>query len=491
MDAYSITRVAQSMAAIRDYIDAETDKSASSVLGRTSGFWQVEFAARPNYPSVSDFLAFRREGFTHGMADGFSFDLKDARKQNLAREEAHARATCEIFRQSADPKRIAALDEAALGAPFIFENHGVHRSASFWTNAVTALRVQDILAVGGRSGRALNILEIGAGWGCMAHQLHQLLDVRSYAIVDLSENLFLSTTFVSATRGLKLQFASGAPNAILTEPKSLLCSVPGAVSAIGQKFDVVVNTFSLQEMELDTVQGYFAWVASILAEDGQFISFNSHGKAGVHAPSDYPLEQFHLDHLGMFRDYPSGLLNTIPYEMVLSRRNDRPQADPALLNTLCCLLQFGLGDDLKPVCDAFTRHALAPEIEGALRDLTGFFSKSLPRRAAALSDRVAAALPVIHAYLLGTEAFARGDKSAARSALEKALDAGLKGFARLRASAMLAIVTKQKTLPKWAVDFDARLAYPELALILDESNMSQFSAQFDRIVSVELPDRKA
>ena len=73
MGAYSITRVAQSMTAIRDYIEAETDKSTSSVLGRTSGFWQVEFAARPNYPSVSDYLAFRREGFTHGMADGFSF----------------------------------------------------------------------------------------------------------------------------------------------------------------------------------------------------------------------------------------------------------------------------------------------------------------------------------------------------------------------------------------------------------------------------------
>ena len=117
MTDYSTARVEQAMSAIRGYIDAEMEGSAQSVMGRTSGFWKMEFAARPNYPSAYDYLAFRREGFTHGMADGFSFDMANARAHSLAAEEGHARRTYEIFRQSANPARVVALDEAVLGAP--------------------------------------------------------------------------------------------------------------------------------------------------------------------------------------------------------------------------------------------------------------------------------------------------------------------------------------------------------------------------------------
>ena len=488
MSSYSTARVESALEKVVAYIQQNGGASNKSLLGRTSGFWQAEFATRPNFPSVSDYLVFRREGFSKGMADSVTFDLADARKQTVAKEQAHARATYEIFRQSTDPARVLALDEAVLGAPFLFEHHGVHRSAAFWTNAATGLRVQDILQARGGARYPLDILEIGAGWGCAANQLHQIFPINSYAIVDLPQNLALSTTYLASTLGLELQFASGADASVVARPRSVLCALPGDANAIGQSYDVVLNSFSLQEMDLDTVRGYFAWISRILKENGCFISFNSHGKAGVKAPSDYPLEMYHLDNLGMFRAYPSGLLNTIPYEMVLSPRKGRAPADATLLNTLCCLIQFGLGDDLKPICDAFVKHALAPETDKALRDLAGFFSASPARRETALERAGDAIPPAILAYLRGLDAFSRSAEKDACRSLEDALDRGLKGFARLRASAHLAILRKQKTLPKWNEDFDARLAYPELARMLDESNPNQFVVQFDRIVSVELLD---
>jgi hypothetical protein len=113
------------------------------------------------------------------------------------------------------------------------------------------------------------------------------------------------------------------------------------------------------------------------------------------------------------------------------------------------------------------------------------------RRAAALGKTASGLPATIHAYLRGMDGFVKGETQSARAAFEEALDGGLKGFARLRASAHLAILTGQKALPKWQVDFDARLAYPELAAMLDESNTSQFIGQFERIVSVELPDQTA
>src|SRR4051812_18937029 len=100
MTSYPLSRIEAVLPRVTAYVDRQAGNSASSVLGRTSGFWAVEFAARPNYPTVSDYLSFRREGFTHGMADGFSFDLADAKALSLAKESAHARATFEIFRQS-------------------------------------------------------------------------------------------------------------------------------------------------------------------------------------------------------------------------------------------------------------------------------------------------------------------------------------------------------------------------------------------------------
>jgi hypothetical protein len=251
----------------------------------------------------------------------------------------------------------------------------------------------------------------------------------------------------------------------------------------------VVNSFSLQEMDLETVQAYLAWIGQALKENGVFISFNSHGKAGVAAPSDYPLEHFHLDHLGMFRAFPSGLMNTIPYEMVLSPRKERASPDPELLNVICCLLQFGLGDDLKPLCHAFTSGTLAAETTTALDALTGYFSPDRSARAAALEDSAVRLPPAVHGYLRALDAFANEDWQKARPLLEEALQAGLKGFARLRACAKLAILTRSRTLAGWSEDFDARLAYPELAQMLDKADPNPFIVQFDRIVSVDLPGR--
>ena len=83
-----------------------------------------------------------------------------------------------------------------------------------------------------------------------------------------------------------------------------------------------------------------------------------------------------------------------------------------------------------------------------------------------------------------------GDMPAALPLLQKALQAGLKGFARLRACAHLALLQGQKNLPEWSADFDALLAYPELARMLEDRDRGQFRAQFDRIVSVDLPGRR-
>jgi putative sugar O-methyltransferase len=480
----SIAAAEAALAAVIRYIESEAGSSAKTALGQTSDFWRGVFSERSNFPSLCEFLAFRRSDFGYGMAD--------ERQGTIEKEWSQARRSFEIFRQSADARRMATLDEATLGAPYVFECQGVSRSAAFWTNAVTALRTKELLESFGETGRSIDVLEIGAGWGCAAHLLHQLCDINSYTVLDLPENLTLSAAYLTSTLGLKLAFLNEAAASAAVNPRSLVCGLPGAASRITRKFDLVLNSFSLQEMELATVRAYFEFIAGSLTTEGVFVSLNSHGKSGVRRPSQYPLSSFRLRRLGMFRRYPSGLLNTIPYEMVLSTRtSDGLSCDPILMDVLCCLMQFGLGDDLEHICSQFVESSLNSNMGNALRTLAFYFSPLPASRAKSLSSEVARVLPAPYFYLKAMNALANGDTVAACADFEAAIEAGLQGFARFRASAHISILKKQRSLSGWFEDFDGVMAYPELAEMLRESNLGPFAGQFERIVGVDLPSAHA
>lgn len=478
----SIERIERNLSEVTKLIEKEAATSARTAFGRTSEFWRGIFKGRPNFPTLSEFLSFRREGYGYGMAD--------ERQGDAAREEAHARRTYEIFRQSADPNRVAALDEAPLGAPYVFKHHGVTRSAAFWTNAVTALRVRDIAEEAGIAGRSLRVLEIGAGWGLAAHLVHQLLNIESYTVIDLPENLCLSATYLSSVLDCELKpVEMSGPTISALSLGTLAYALPGAACKLEVPFDFILNSFSLQEMESNTVDAYFDWIAGALAPDGVFVSFNSHGKAGVQRPSRYPVERFGLHRFTMFRRYPSGMLNTIPYEMVLCRPEAGARIEPIFLDVFGGLMQFGLGEDLEPLTEAAINGRLEAELAGALREVAGYFSTAPAVRRAALTPELERHVPAIYAYLDGLDAFAVGAERQARENFVTAIEAGLRGFARLRAAAHLAILEGQRSLPGFDEDFDAGLAYPELQSMLDESNPEPFRAQFDRIVSTDLASR--
>ena len=414
--------------------------------------------------------------------------MADERQGELAREEEHAGRTSEIFRQTIDPNRIAGLDESPLGAPFVFENFGVLRSAAFWTNATTAIRITDLIQLHHTDEtNSLNVLEIGAGWGCVSYLLYQLLDIASYTIIDLPENLFLSTNYVAATQGIRLvPLKMAGPKIDSIAPGSLAFGLPGCLPALGQKYDVVINSFSLQEMDLATVEGYFSWISDKLTPGGVFLSFNSHGKAGVLKPSDYPLSGFRISELNMFRAYPTGLLNTIPYEMVLSVGTERTEFDRKILDVLGCLIQFGLGENLKDICTSFVAGRISQETQLALNDLRGFFSSSRSDRVKALSLRAEQTLPAITSYLRAMDAFAANEMEAAKIAFSQAIQLRLSGFAKLRACAHIAVIDRRKELNQWDEDFDALFAYPELKRMLEASDSGPFKLQFEKIVSVNL-----
>lgn len=250
----SVQEIRDVLTEVRSFIDHEATSSASTVMGRTSRFWKELFDERQNFPTVAEFLAFRHSNFAYGMAD--------ERQGSLEHERLHAARTFDIFKHSVSPAEVAQVEEPSLGAPFVFDFGGVTRSAAFWVNAATAHRVRQCVAETSLAPRPLHVLEIGAGWGATSYQLHHLLDIDSYTIVDLPQNLLLSTTYLRNTlpdRALGLIGQDG-PELSEHSHKSIVGMLPGALPRLATKHDVILNSFSLQEMDLDTVQAYFSWI---------------------------------------------------------------------------------------------------------------------------------------------------------------------------------------------------------------------------------------
>jgi hypothetical protein len=346
--------------------------------------------------------------------------------------------------------------------------------------------VVDFVTRYGKRG-PLRILEIGAGWGACAYQLHHALDVQNYTIVDLPHNLHISSVYLSTVlpeRRLELLDVIG-PAVTEMPAGSITECLPGTTSRINGKFDLVLNTFSLQEMDLDTVQAYVEWIGRCLSDDGIFVSLNSHGKAGVRLPSDYGWSKFHIHHWGTFRTTPSGLLNTIPYEVVVGRRrSDSPVYAEEIQNALGCLMQLGLDRNLEESCGRFVAGLLGSHEQSTLSDYARLFAvrNEAERRkiASELKPRDDTAVwPYVAAHIeLVEQKF-----DACTRYLNEACQRGLSGFARVRADVLLAALGRNDRASQMISinDFDPAFAYPEVAGIIETGDVSLMLNQTKRV----------
>lgn len=110
----------------------------------------------------------------------------------------------------------------------------------------------------------INVLEIGGGYGSLARIFaHNHPNIR-YTIVDLPESLFFSEVFLRANLPVT-PYVSPIPSVYVTdesvkdiEEAPRLRFVPSfhMDSLADEHFDLVINTFSLQEMTHDAVKAY-------------------------------------------------------------------------------------------------------------------------------------------------------------------------------------------------------------------------------------------
>jgi putative sugar O-methyltransferase len=371
---------------------------------------------------------------------GFSYAIGDrGAEADMQVHRADARARWDVMRRVVPDAYFGSFEESAVGSPVAFEFDEHTLSAAGIVNALTSHRVIEACARVGLNGRPLRILEIGAGYGGVADQLLQRLDVSLYAVCDLPENGFLSAFYLQANHPDRESLFLGTDEAPTGPQPGLVFAVPDQLDQLPGEFDVIVNSYSFQEMTATSVAVYLDFAARRLSTDGLLYSLNSHAKAGVQRPSQYEVERFSVDKLACPRPFPWQLNGTVPYELVLRRRSTPPLEGDALtrrrvqFDGLGGAMQLGLNDELAPLIDTFvTRDEGAPD--RGLDALSAAFGQDPAQRRTAAHDVSGA----VGAHVSGIHAFIMRDDEAARRELASALDGLSDGHARVWALTVLA-----------------------------------------------------
>jgi len=430
-----ITELIYTIESTKSFIDAETSLAANDPKFRASGFWQKIFDARKNFPDINEILTFLRieKEFLIGVGSGSESGVHE---QRLWYE-----TILSVILQFTPKDFVRSLDESTFGCPRIFSKDKIAHSAAFVMNSGTCYRILCHLDrfIGNKK---LNVCEIGPGYGGLSFQLHARTKISSYLICDLPENLYLSSAYLSSTLSeRKLSFVRTTSDAIVKNlaPNTIYVSLPHGINNISAKFDLIINSFSLQEMDRESVDSYIDWIDNHLSEKGLFISFNSHNKAGIKRASQYGFHRFKILYMRPFRKTPPGFFNTIPYEIALSKRDQNtPRYDPVMFDSICELIQLGLDGDIHPLIDDYLFGDLSDDsLQYLLAIHSFFYSKDINEMNNSINRIISVKeFAQINDYLLANYFLVTEKYEKTYFLLCKSLQNGLKDFARTRAIAI-------------------------------------------------------
>jgi len=149
----------------------------------------------------------------------------------------------------------------------------VNRDLLAYQERVALLYQSGVLERLAQKGGALNILEIGGGYGGLAFFLKKILPDASYYICDLPESLFYSAAYLSLTSGVDRVYLyrreDGAADGYLKDPRGGFVFVPHFLfdDLRDLKIDLAINTLSFAEMEPETVAKYAENIRFMLNDD--------------------------------------------------------------------------------------------------------------------------------------------------------------------------------------------------------------------------------
>ena len=171
---------------------------------------------------------------------------------------------------------------------------------------------------------APTVLEIGCGYGSLAHHFKNPIPRSNYIMVDLPESLLYLAAY--------LKLLNPGKTVYIYEPESdkqlwdeeqapqydFMLLPPWEVAAIPDgSIDLVIVVFSLQEMTRSQVVHYLQQVRRVLRSDGSFYSWNMNNRENHKLIDIHPLIAEHFDMMEYIfhSDYESGIRQKISRRM--------------------------------------------------------------------------------------------------------------------------------------------------------------------------------
>jgi putative sugar O-methyltransferase len=164
------------------------------------------------------------------------------------------------------------------------------------------------------------ICEIGGGYGSLAQKIRSNRNCK-YMLVDLPEANILTAYYLEKYfPTAKFLLADQVQNKCV-ERKQIdehdFIIIPPWYDIQGVKFDLMINTRSMMEMNMETIQKYFDFIHGNIAENGYFFNINRYYKDVVGYPiklSEYPYDE----HWSVISSQPSW--KQVPIHQLLTQR---------------------------------------------------------------------------------------------------------------------------------------------------------------------------
>jgi len=379
----------------------QEDFNSQDNFDHVNPFWKNILSKRENFPSFSDTLSFLSNNSAFGLGKRSEGDLELERS-------SYVDATLAIENLQ-DGNVLNKFSESIIGSPKFFVENGSVGSTSFTENMMSTVRLIELVDKHLENHEKINILEIGAGWGAVMHQLMQYYGdrINKVAICDLHENLFISSVYLqSIFPDREVSFIPRQESKTANDNSLTFCP-PNNIQNMNIKYDLVYNMISFQEMSVDVIHNYMAYIKEHLAEGGVFYSENGitvTEKSGRAAKaSDYLYtSNFKILSIRNGARFCPHLFFGNKHEILLTNKIDgEKELDSKQLDAICYLMELRLDDNIKELKANFIEGKNSDD-ELLLLDLVHEFFSTKDKRLkqAVLTKMHDLKQPVVHDYML-------------------------------------------------------------------------------------------
>lgn len=336
-------------------------------FNKRSHLWADIFSNRNAANNLSDFLIAFNEKNT--LSYGVTGNLPIAKRN----------AFIEYYKLLVEKKWLEMFPMSWLGSPSVLDFDGYPVNVNHLQNLQLFTEIKAMLDNVSGLPPALRIVEIGAGYGGVAYFLLKSGIAKSYTIIDLPENLKLSSFFLTQNFKDKSYYIASSPEPCCpTKNIGLTFVPPGNIDSIKEwSFDLAINSDSLGEMPAETAKAYIQWIHEHLAEQGCFFTKNGHnrGKDGVQFPHEYGYQNFEFKTLRPLAAI-SNLFDDFSHNALLQKIENYINPYPSFyLDSICALYAVGLQGEMIRISEAFSRNEMNEEEKIFLDVCHKFFAK--------------------------------------------------------------------------------------------------------------------